>query len=236
VSNLGEYYDSVWRQTDIPPYLESAITALAGMELTPGAKVLDVACGNGILGKWLIEYAKARLYGVDLSPVALERCRQIGYLKSELVDLDNELLPFAADSFDLVTLSAVLEHVMEPEQILIQTFEKLKPGGYVFVLTPNISWIVNRFLFLIGRWDHRLMGGTKGHISYMNKQQLQSYLAGAGFIDLDWSYSVHCVAGKSKVCQSGLTGMIIRALNNQRVHWWPALSAFNFIVTARKPG
>ncbi len=235
MSGLVDYYDDLWENSGIPPYVQSILPTIEEASLSEGSKVLDIACGNGVLGKWLIERSNCEVHGIDISPVALGLCDKAGYKSTEIVELDKDTLPFPDDHFDLVTLSAVVEHIMEPEKVLANVWEKLKPGGMVVVLTPNISWIVNRFLFLAGRWDHRLMGGMKGHISYKNKKQLKEIFQSIGYTDLNWDHSVLCVAGNTKVCQSGISGFIIRALSNRQVKFMHSLFAFNFIVSARKP-
>ena len=233
--NIVEHYDQIWRSVDFPPYLRSLFRALEQLPLKSDCRVLDVACGNGMFGEWFKSRLNAEMYGIDYSPVAVDLCRQKGYAQVELVDLDRDPIPFEDNFFDLVILSAVVEHIMSPEQVLKQVWRKLRPGGKVIVLTPNISWLINRMLFLFGRWDHSLMGGTKGHISYMNKRQLNAALTQAGFKELDWTHSVMIVAGSSRISQSGLSGLIIRALNDRRAKIWQSLWAFNFIVIACKP-
>jgi 2-polyprenyl-3-methyl-5-hydroxy-6-metoxy-1,4-benzoquinol methylase len=232
--SLTSHYDEIWSELGVPAYLASLYPALEQIGLGRGTKVLDIACGNGALGEWLIPRYGCEMYGIDISTVALEACRKIGY-RTEIVDVDSTQLPFEGVQFDMVALSAVLEHVMEPDRLLKQAFDVLKPGGHVVVLTPNVSWIVNRLLFLLGRWDHKLMGGTRGHISYMNRRQLGGRMAEAGFAEQDWSHSVMCVAGNSPTSRTGLTGAVIRALSNRRARWWPSLLAFNFIVVGQKP-
>ena len=235
MAGLVDYYDDLWKSSGIPPYVQSILPALEEAQLGEGGKVLDIACGNGVLGKWLMERVNCEVHGIDISPVALELCDKAGYKSTTIVDLDKDPLPFPDDHFDLVTLSAVVEHIMEPERVLADVWKKLKPGGLVVVLTPNISWIVNRFLFMAGRWDHRLMGGMKGHISYKNKKQLQEIFQSIGYSDLNWDHSVMCVAGNTKICQSGLSGFVIRGLSNRPVRFLHSIFAFNFIVSARKP-
>lgn len=234
MQNIVEHYDQIWRSVDFPPYLRSLFSTLEQLPLSNGCRVLDVACGNGTFGEWFKSRLNAEMYGVDYSPVAADMCRQKGYSQVELVDLDRDLLPFEDNFFDVVILSAVLEHIMSPEQMLKQVWNKLRPGGVVVVLTPNISWIVNRLLFLFGRWDHPLMGGTRGHISYMNQQQLAAALTQAGFQELDWTHSVVYVSGGSK-SSKGLYGLFARVLNDKRAKKWQSLWAFNFIVVANKP-
>jgi len=233
--NIVEHYDQIWRDMDFPPYLRALYETLEELPLGENCRVLDVACGNGSFGEWFKSRLNADMYGIDISPVAADLCRQKGYTEVGVVDLDRESIPFQDDFFDLVILSAVVEHIMSPEQVLEQAYHRLKPGGRVVVLTPNISWIVNRLLFLLGRWDHVLMGGTKGHISYMNQRQLSRALTGAGFGGLDWTHSVIYVAGGPSHSRNVFARTIIRALDDRRAKTWQSLWAFNFIVVGRKP-
>lgn len=231
---LIDHYNELWKEDYIPPYLSSLLPLLESLKLTPNCKILDVACGNGVMGKILIDRYQCRVWGTDISDVALKQCQKIGYT-TELINLDQEIPPFSEEQFDIVILSAMLEHVMEPEKIVKMAYEKLNPDGHMIILTPNVVWLFNRLLFLFGRWDHRLMGGTKGHISYRNKRQLEIMITQAGFTDLNWDYSVFCVAGDSDFCTKGLSGFFIQAFNNWRIKFWHSLLAFNYIVIARKP-
>ena len=234
MNGLVDHYNQLWQESYVPPYVISLFPLLQDLKLSSKSKVLDVACGNGVIGKHLMEMFHCRVWGTDISKVALEQANEIGYI-TELVNLDQEEMPFPEEKFDLVILSAMLEHVMEPHRIIKMAYQKLTPNGFVIILTPNIVWCFNRLLFLLGRWDHRLMGGMKGHISYRNKKQLQQMIVEAGFLDLNWDYSVFCVAGASESCTKGISGWFIQRLSNLRVRFWHSLFAFNFVVLAKKP-
>ena len=235
MNGLVDHYNQMWKEHYVPPYITSLFPLLRTLKLSPGSKILDVACGNGITGKWLMERFHCRVWGTDISEVALKQAGEIGYI-TEVIDLDQGKMPFPGEKFDLVILSAMLEHVMEPEKIVAMAYEKLVPNGFVIILTPNIVWCFNRLLFLLGRWEHRLMGGMKGHISYRNKKQLQKMMEEAGFAELNWNYSVFCVAGASEVCTKGISGWFIQRLSNLRVRFWHSFFAFNYILLAKKPG
>lgn len=232
---LTDYYNELWTNAGVPPYVNSFLDALDSIAVKDEPnKVLDIACGNGVLGKYMMKEYQAEMYGVDLSQVALDACNEIGY-KTAIADLDKDPLPFDDQKFDIVTLSAVVEHIIGADDVLKSAFERLKPGGHIAVLTPNITWIINRILFFFGKWEHRLMGGMCGHVNYMNKKQLTKSLTNAGFVDLNWDYSVMCVAGNTDFCQKGLSGFFIKALSNKKIKFLHSLLSFNFIVTARKP-
>jgi len=234
MSSFVDHYNHLWQDYHVPPYVTSLFPLLKMMELNSKSKVLDLACGNGIIGKYLMDRFHCRVWGTDISPVALKKAHEVGYI-TELVNLDQEKIPFPAEKFDLVILSAMLEHVMEPERIVKTAYQKLVPNGFMIILTPNIVWCFNRLLFLMGRWEHRLMGGMKGHISYRNKRQLEQMIIEAGFRELNWDYSVFCVAGASMFCTKGISGWFIQRLSNIRVRFLHSLLAFNYIVLAKKP-
>jgi 2-polyprenyl-3-methyl-5-hydroxy-6-metoxy-1,4-benzoquinol methylase len=96
-------------------------------------RLLDVGCGNGEL------LARARglgwdVGGIEPDPTASQVARSSGIpiLASRL---DEAALP--AESFDAITLSHVVEHLLEPVATLRQCARVLKPGGRLVLATPN---------------------------------------------------------------------------------------------------
>lgn len=91
-------------------------------------RVLDVGCGiqpyRSLLGPGVVEYV-----GVD----------RPGDLSGPHVYGTAEDLPFADASFDVVMLTQVLEHVMDPRCVLAEATRVLKPGGRVIITMPG-TW------------------------------------------------------------------------------------------------
>jgi len=57
-----------------------------------------------------------------------------------------------SDSFDVVLFLEVLEHIIDdPKHVFSEINRILKPGGYLFLTTPNMAWIFNRLLLLFGK-------------------------------------------------------------------------------------
>lgn len=109
------------------------------MHLTavPGGRLLEVGCGSGqalrVLGElgWDAE-------GVDFDRAAVERARARG-LAVRLGSLREQ--GYAAESFDAVVMSHLIEHVPDPLLVLEECRRVLKPGGRLVILTPNAgSW------------------------------------------------------------------------------------------------
>jgi 2-polyprenyl-3-methyl-5-hydroxy-6-metoxy-1,4-benzoquinol methylase len=102
-----------------------------------GGRLLEVGCGSGqalrVLGRlgWDAE-------GVDFDRAAVERARARG-LRVRLGSLREQ--GYAAESFDAVVMSHLIEHVPDPLALLEECRRLLKPGGQLVVVTPNArSW------------------------------------------------------------------------------------------------
>jgi SAM-dependent methyltransferase len=96
-------------------------------------KVLDVGCGTGGL---LVELRNkgCEPYGVEFNPVSVETCRKKGLdvRCGNFVDTD---LPECF--FDMVIFWHSIEHLPSPRRALIKAFALLKPGGTMFIHSPN---------------------------------------------------------------------------------------------------
>jgi SAM-dependent methyltransferase len=104
-------------------------------EGTPG-QVLDVGCGDGRF----LASMKSRgweVEGLETDPVAadLARRRTEGLIHETFL----EGAPVAPQSFDLVSLLHVLEHVPDPRETLNAAFDALKPGGLLLLALPNVA-------------------------------------------------------------------------------------------------
>ncbi|MBU2755759.1 class I SAM-dependent methyltransferase [Acidithiobacillus sp. CV18-2] len=102
---------------------------------TPGAKLLDIGCGNGGFLR-IAQQLGWKVWGTDVDENALQVASQTGakVFKGMLPNLD---LP--DNSFDVITLSHVIEHVHDPDLALREIHRLLKPGGLLWLATPNLA-------------------------------------------------------------------------------------------------
>ena len=102
---------------------------------TQGQRLLDIGCGNGFFLASAKE-AGWQVSGVEPDPVAAAVARDRGvHVMVGTVDL----LADESNCFDVITLSHVIEHVHEPQKLLESVHRLLKPGGVIYVETPNIE-------------------------------------------------------------------------------------------------
>jgi ubiquinone/menaquinone biosynthesis C-methylase UbiE len=114
-----------------------------------GKKVLDVGCGNGyVLSRYAA--AGATVYGVDVTPTAIELSRgrfALANLSGEFIEANAEQLPFPDNYFDCVCSMGVLHHVPDTERAVAQIHRVLKPGGRLIVMFYHRDSVLYRFNF-----------------------------------------------------------------------------------------
>jgi SAM-dependent methyltransferase len=100
-----------------------------------GCRVLDVGCGDG---RHLARDVAAGwdAVGVDFSPIAVERARRRGLDVRLGTIFRGDLEP---ESFDLIRVSHVIEHVPDPIALLRRARELVVRGGRLHVATPNLT-------------------------------------------------------------------------------------------------
>ena len=144
-----------------------------------GGRLLDVGCGGGLLLR-VAERLGWTPYGTEISPTCATALRPL--LGARLHEGDLATAPFEAGSFDVITLSEVIEHLPQPARLLGQARSLLRPGGALFLTTPNRAGLAGRILD--DRW--RVVGDE--HLCYFTAPTLTAMLAREGFeVERVWS-------------------------------------------------
>lgn len=123
----------------------------------PGGHLLDVGCGNGRFLRSMRSLGW-NVQGVEFSEDGVRVCRKAD-LPVHHGDLASAAL--AAESFDVITVRHVIEHIPEPLPFMCELVRVLKPGGRLIMETPNsralgrawlsVNWFANevpRHLYL----------------------------------------------------------------------------------------
>lgn len=137
-----------------------------------GASLLDVGFGNGAFLD-LAKNAGWDVTGVDSDLVTILAASKRGL---NVVHGGIEALDDITSRFDMITLSHVIEHVHDPRAVLKKAYRVLKPGGLIWLETPNID-----------SFGHRRFGGywrgiePPRHLVIFNWDSLEKLLLGEGF-------------------------------------------------------
>jgi len=145
-----------------------------------GIKVLDVGCATGYLGQKL-EKRGAKVSGIDISTSVIKLARKV-LTRAEVVDLNNQKIPCPKSSFDIVIASEVIEHLMNPFDVIKEISRVLRKDGDFIITTPNLLYWGNRLKFLIGEFSYTKSGVfDETHIHFYTYRTLVDDLQKSGF-------------------------------------------------------
>ncbi|WP_374340054.1 methionine biosynthesis protein MetW [Methyloversatilis sp.] len=127
--------------------------------VSPGARVLDLGCGDGALLRHLKNSRGASGYGVEIDVERVIACMKNG-INVLQIDLEKGLYDFVDQSFDLVIISNALQTLLRTEKLLT---EMLRVGREAVVSFPNFAF-----------WKHR-MAIMDGHMPVSDRLPYQWY-------------------------------------------------------------
>lgn len=140
-----------------------------------GLRILDIPCGTGGFVKQM-NSEDAICFGVDLDVSAA--CIPI------VVANMNDSLPFANESFDVITCVEGVEHVHDAFYLLQECHRLLRPGGRLILSTPNLQNMRSRIKFLLRGtlfWFDTYAIKSVGHINVIPFFLLKHILKTTGF-------------------------------------------------------
>ena len=117
------------------PLNVARIKTISGMvsRLGNGLRVLDVGCGDGVISEPISRMGN-HVTSVDLPTIAILAHRR---RVSSVVASDAEHLAFAANSFDVVLASEVVEHLWNPHSFFDEVYRVLRAKGHLIIETPE---------------------------------------------------------------------------------------------------
>lgn len=125
---------------DILRYIES------NSMINKNTKVLDCACGSGNLSESLLQkytFLKENIYMVDIDDLKIP-VNGAKFVKADL----NSQTDFEDNYFDLIISLETIEHIINPNEFIIEMSRILTKNGTLIISTPNIHNIFSRILFL----------------------------------------------------------------------------------------
>lgn len=133
--NSADYWDQRLAETWDDPRREWPDKNTLIHELTAdGDVILDIACGNGSILRYLKAQGHEKLHGLEISAYSVNRLANEG-VNMHLGKLPH--LPFSDDMFDVVIASQILEHVIRRRVFIREIRRILRAGGKAFIFVPD---------------------------------------------------------------------------------------------------
>ena len=143
---------------------------------------LDVGCGEG----WTLSFFKAKgwnVTGIDYSTFGCEKFNPDCLSHLIAGNLYENLVKLAANGsvYDVIWLDNVLEHVLDPEDLVSMLKKLIKPCGVLVVEVPNDFSLIQKYALDKGYVDHEFWIVPPDHISYFNKKGLKNLFESHGW-------------------------------------------------------
>lgn len=160
--------------------------ALALLGQDPKGRLLDVGCGEGFVLKAFFDKGWS-VCGMDYSLAGVE-------------NMNPDMAPFVAhgdvfslldqamasgQTYDLIWLGNVLEHVLDPIGLLKTLHPLIAPGGLLVATVPNDGSAYQESLFEDGAIDRRFWIALPDHLSYFTAESLRTTATATGWQTLD---------------------------------------------------
>jgi 2-polyprenyl-3-methyl-5-hydroxy-6-metoxy-1,4-benzoquinol methylase len=160
-------YRSVYRQY---------VTWMGGFTRLQQSRCLDVGCFTGELIDLLINEGNADAYGVELQDEAASIAEARFPDRVFRHNIDHPSTFLQDGSFDIITMMGLVEHVQQPGALLSRARALLKPGGWLFLQTPNASSFAAR----IARAHWPPLAPVE-HLHLFSERAIQQALERSGF-------------------------------------------------------
>lgn len=170
-----------WLVPLVPSFRAKADTKMRHLPKPPpeGGRLLDVGFGNGGFLKLAVEMGW-QAEGIDFDPKAVEvaKARGLNVRCASAADLSAQ-----HEQFDIITLSHVIEHVHDPITLLNDLYRLLKPGGVLWLETPNIKSLGAE------RFGENWRGlEIPRHLVLLNSKSLKNSLENVGFKNIQQKF------------------------------------------------
>jgi len=157
-----------------------------GRYAPPGSSLLDVGAASGIFLN-LARRAGYAVSGIEPSSALADDAERLFGLKLFRGTAEQFT---SRETFAVITLLDVLEHVTDPGALLACLGRLLAPGGLMVIVTPDIGSVAARLFG--GRWWHYRVA----HVNFFNRRSLDRLLAQHGFEVVlrkrfAWNFSVY---------------------------------------------
>ncbi len=172
-------------------------------QVKTGTTVLEFGPATGRLTKYLKEDMGCKVYLVEIDEDAGKQALEYGV---DLVVGDAEkyewLEKYKDIRFDHIIFADVLEHLRDPEALLVQAKRLLKVDGSILLSVPNLAHNSVLINLLNNRFEYTSVGLLDNtHIHMFTKESLENMLSRAGLF-IEQRYATYCKVGTNEIVNS----------------------------------
>ena len=145
-------------------------------------RVLELGCATGYISKRLAE-SGCEVVGIEIDREVAELARRFCHFV-HVSDLNSTdwIKCLDGQTFDVILMGDVLEHLVNPDMILRAVRTLLRPSGYLVVSLPNVVHWVTRIKFVLGRFEYESAGTLDStHLRFFTPKTARKLIEDAGY-------------------------------------------------------
>lgn len=170
---------------------KSRAKALAGLTDHRPIRLFDVGTGDCRHFEEMSRYGEFQFAGVEMKPEMVKAARARGYRVESGTLEELDITPYQ-NSFDIVTLYQLVEHVLEPQLLFRKAFQLLRPGGAVLGQLPCMDSFERKIFRRYWAGYH-----YPRHLQMFTQKGLNLLVERAGFRQVAITSALHLQAGLS---------------------------------------
>lgn len=151
-------------------------------QIKKGSTVLEFGPANGRMTKYLKEVLNCKVYLVEIDEEAGKEALQYGEdLVIDDIETYSWMDKYEDISFDYITFADVLEHLRDPEQVLLSAKMLLKHEGSIIISVPNLAHNAVLINLINHEFEYNRIGLLDNtHIHFFTKNSLENTLSRTG--------------------------------------------------------
>lgn len=151
-------------------------------------RVLEVGCGAGGNAPWLRAHGGEALVGVEIHPESATRARAV-FDRVESKPIEDALQSLTG-SFDLIICADVLEHLVDPWDVVRRLGQVAASDGEILVSIPNIRYLRALARIAVGAGFRPESEGIfdATHLHFFTKDNIDDLLVSGGWHPMRWGY------------------------------------------------
>jgi glycosyltransferase involved in cell wall biosynthesis len=194
------------------------------LQFRPPSRILDLGCSSGLLSERLLRMGH-NVVGVDVNEINGVRQRVNTFFKA---DLNEGIPPEVGDGFDIVLAADILEHMVNPGNLITQVRDVLAPTGMALFCVPNIAHWYPRLRATLGMFDYDQRGILDStHLRFFTRRSLVKLVERRGL-------AIRRVEPVGLPLDAlgveGTKARTVRLADRMLSNLWPTMFAYQFIV------